>query len=125
MFLILLLKPLGSQNGDDAIELFGSVLTTPVVIETFGDIDCRPSSDGTTTTCPSFQFHGNSWAYKESGVWTYGSIDCTGAGTISTLNTQASSCPYPFADSTLSSNEFTKSELSLYPNPVNKTLNIK
>ena len=126
VFDIVIEASVANQNGDDAIELFGSVNTTPVVIETFGDIDCRPSSDGTTTTCPSFQFHGNSWAYKESGIWTYGGIDCTGTGTVNTLTSQASSCPYPFADSKLSSNEFTISELSIYPNPVkNGLINIK
>jgi hypothetical protein len=116
---------LATQNGDDAVELFDNVVPDGVggwigsVIETFGDLNCAPSSDGTTTTCPSFQYYGNSWAYKESGVWTYGGIDCTGTGTVNTANTQTSSCPYPFADSTLSNKDFSKTELSIYPNPVN------
>ena len=46
VFDIVIEASVANQNGDDAIELFGSVNTTPVVIETFGDIDCRPSSDG-------------------------------------------------------------------------------
>ena len=88
----------------------------------------QPSEDGTTVTCPSFQFHGDSWAYKELGVWTYGAIDCTtgiGNQNVNTANTQTSSCPYPFADSSLSNTEFSKSELSIFPNPTNGSVNIK
>lgn len=121
-FNVVIEASVANQNGDDAIELFGNVQTTPVVIETFGNVDCAPSADGTTTTCPNYQYYGNSWAYKELGVWTYGAIDCTtgvGNTTVNTANTQSSGCPYPFADSTLSNKDFSKSELSIYPNPVN------
>lgn len=119
-----------TQNGDDAIELFANAKTTPTVIDTFGDLNCAPSADGTTITCPSFQFYGNSWAYKDSSVWSYGGTDCTtgvGNTTVNTSNTQSSSCPYPFANMALLSNDdFSKTELSIYPNPVNKgILNIK
>lgn len=135
VFDIVIEAGVANQNGDDAIELFDNVVSdglggwTGSVIDTFGDVDCQPTSDGTTVTCPNFQYYGNSWAYKNSGVWTYGAIDCTtgvGNTTVNTANTQSSSCPYPFADGSLLSNsEFSKSELSIYPNPVNGFLNIK
>lgn len=69
-----------SQNGDDAIELF---LGT-AVIETFGDINV----DGTGQPWEYM----DSWAYKVSGNWTYGGVNCTD----NTLFNDSSSCPYPF-----------------------------
>jgi hypothetical protein len=132
VFDVIIEAGVANQNGDDAIELFNNVVLvsdgvwTGDVIETFGDIDCQPSADGTTTTCPNFQYYGNSWAYKVAGSWTYGGINCTGTGTVNTTTTQASACPYPFADQSLSLKDFSESELAIYPNPVNNGLvNIK
>jgi len=119
-FDIVIESTVATQNGDDAIELFGNVITSPIVIETFGDIDCAPSADGTTTVCPNYQYYEDAWVYKELGVWTYGAAQCTDGSTT----TQSGSCPYPFADATLSNKDFSKSELSIYPGivTINSTL---
>ena len=113
-----------SQNGDDAIELFKN----GVVVETFGDIDCRPSSDGTTVTCPNYQFYEDAWAYKDNGTWTYGAAQCTDYDTgnvPSTWTTFDTPCVYPFV-AALSTQEFSEGELSIFPNPVsNGNLTIK
>ena len=69
-----------SMNGDDAIELFYN----EEVIETFGDINV----DGTGK---SWEYR-DSWAYKVSGEWTYGELNCTD-GSITSCE---STCPYPF-----------------------------
>ena len=113
-----------SQNGDDAIELFKN----GVVVETFGDVDCRPSADGVSVTCPNFQFYEDAWAYKETGLWTYGDAGCTDFDTgnpPATWTTFDTPCVYPFVAS-LSTGEFAGAEFSVYPNPVNNgVLNIK
>ncbi|MEQ9200939.1 MAG: hypothetical protein RLO09_00030 [Cyclobacteriaceae bacterium] len=68
-----------NQNGDDAIELFGNT----TVIETYGDV----TVDGTGEV---WEYAG-SWAYKNSGVWTYGGVDCA----LTSTTSEDSSCPYP------------------------------
>ena len=73
-----------SQNGDDAIELY----FLGGVVEVFGDVDV----DGTGEAWEYL----DSWAYKVSGEWTYGGVNCTDDSTTSC----ESSCPYPFADCT-------------------------
>jgi hypothetical protein len=97
-------------NGNDAIELFknGSV------VETFGDI-----TDSGAVTWDYL----DSWAYKTTiGAawptgWSYGGANCTdGSTTIFD-----SSCVYPFL-AALSTKAFSKTELSIYPNPVNNGL---
>ena len=101
-----------SQNGDDAIELFKN----GTVVETFGDVNCDPNASG--TTCPEWEYT-DAWAYKSPlgsvwpAGWTYGAVDCTDGSTT----TFDSSCLYPFMTS-LSTNDFTALELSVYPNPV-------
>tara|TARA_B100000768_G_C11283717_1_gene380445 strand:- start:1367 stop:2974 length:1608 start_codon:yes stop_codon:yes gene_type:complete len=68
-----------SQNGDDAIELF----EVGFVIETFGDIDVDGSGEAWDYL--------DSWAYKVSGEWTYGEVNCTdGTETIADAT-----CVYP------------------------------
>ena len=100
-----------SQNGDDAIELFKS----GEVIEIFGDA-CL---DGTGLYWDYLE----SWAYKPvfGTQWltngTYGGPNCTDGSTTSV----GSSCLYPFLAS-LSTNELSKSEFSIFPNPVNDGL---
>jgi hypothetical protein len=108
-FNIVIEDGIATQNGDDAIELF----LNGEVIETFGDIDCQPSSDGVTVVCPSFQFYEDAWAYKEDGVWIFGAAQCTDDSTT----TLSSDCPYPFIDAALSNNIFDSQQFSVYPNP--------
>lgn len=69
-----------NQNGDDAIELFQGA----DVIDTYGDANV----DGTGQP---WEYTG-AWAYRISGVWAYGGIDCASGSTT----TQASACPYGF-----------------------------
>lgn len=109
-FDIVIESTIASQNGDDAVELFfnGSV------IETFGDIDCQPSSNGTTTTCPNYMYYEDAWAYKDTTTWAFASAQCTDGSTTS----RSSSCPYPFLDPNLSTNNIQNSLLSIYPNPI-------
>ena len=65
----------------------------------------------------------DSWAYKTtSGAswptgWSYGGVGCTNGSTT----IFDSSCVYPFLES-LSTKAFSKTELSIYPNPVNNGL---
>lgn len=109
-FDIVIEADVASQNGDDAIELFfnGSV------IETFGDIDCRPSEDGVTTVCPNYEYYEDAWAYKNEGIWTFASAQCTDDSSTS----RSSSCPYPFLDPNLSTTKLQNPLFSIYPNPV-------
>ena len=67
------------HNGDDAIELFENGL----VIETFGDINVDGTGEAWEYT--------DSWAFKEAGTWTYGTVDCTD-GTTTIFD---ASCVYP------------------------------
>ena len=104
-----------SGNGDDRVGLFKS----GALIEVYGVLGV--DGDGTAWE-PEFFNYLDAWAYKQMGVWIAGGANCSDGSTT----TQSSSCVYPFADTTLSSNDFTKSELSVYPNPVNNGLiNIK
>lgn len=104
-----------SGNGDDRVGLFKS----GTLIEFYGILGL--DGDGTAWE-PEFFNYLDAWAYKQMGVWIGGGTDCSDASTT----TQSSSCVYPFADATLSNKAFTKSELSIYPNPVNKGfVNIK
>ncbi len=114
-----------SQNGDDAIELFNNVVSdgaggyTGSVIETFGNLDCAPTA---STPCNDYQFYSDTWAYKQLGVWGFGTVDCTD----NTTTTQGSTCVYPFADTSLSTTNFSNNQFSIYPNPVNSGfVNIK
>lgn len=97
-----------SQNGDDAIELYKN----GAVVETFGDV----AVDGTGEAWE----YTDSWAYKNTlGAvwptgWDYGGVDCTDGSTT----TFDSTCVYPFVES-LSNTDFSREELSIYPNPVN------
>ncbi len=104
-----------TQNGDDTIGLFknGSL------VEEFGDINVDGTGEPWEYT--------DSWAYKNTSGsvwpagWDYGGVDCTDGSTT----TFDSSCVYPFVSS-LSSEDFSSAELSIYPNPVNKGIvNIK
>ncbi len=104
-----------NMNGDDAIELYKNA----AVVETFGDIN----TDGTGE---SWEYL-DSWAYKTTpgavwpDGWGYGGVDCTD----DSETTFDSTCVYPFVSS-LSTEGFSTSELSIYPNPVNSgTVNIK
>ena len=102
-------------NGDDRVGLFKS----GSLIEVYGILGV--DGDGTAWE-PEFFNYLDGWAYKVMGVWTAGGTDCSDGSTT----TFDSSCPYPFADPALSTKDFLKSELSIYPNPVNSgLLNIK
>ena len=111
-----------SQNGDDAIELYKN----ESLIETFGDPNCDPNSlsgsSGPACADSSWEYM-DSWAYKTtSGAswptgWSYGGVGCTNGSTT----IFDSSCVYPFLES-LSTKAFSKTELSIYPNPVNNGL---
>ncbi len=68
-----------SQNGDDAIELFGDT----TVIETFGDINIDGTGEAWEYT--------DSWAFKMDGNWIYGGVDCTDG----TTTMADASCNYP------------------------------
>jgi hypothetical protein len=108
----------GSQptgNGDDRVGLFKS----SSLIEVYGILGV--DGDGTAWE-PEFFNYLDAWAYKEMGVWTAGGSGCTNTSDITTFD---SNCPYPFADSSLSNTEFSKSELSIFPNPTNGFVNIK
>ncbi len=70
-----------SINGDDSIEL----LMNDSSIEVFGNI-------GTDGTGEVWEYL-DSWAYKVSGAWTYGGVNCTDGSTT----TWDSDCVYPFA----------------------------
>ncbi|WP_299114604.1 lamin tail domain-containing protein [uncultured Winogradskyella sp.] len=97
-------------NGDDAVELFSDVDTTPVVIDVFGTIDCDPNSGG--SPCPEWE-HTDGWAYRVNGTgpegstftstnWTYSGTNqleggatnaaCTVPFPIGTYTTAGSSC---------------------------------
>jgi len=108
-FQIVIEASIASQNGDDAVELFfnGSV------IETFGDIDCQPTEDG-TVTCPNYQYYENAWAYKEGSTWTFADAFCTDDGSTTS---STSSCPYPFLDPSLSVEASQELTFSIVPNP--------
>lgn len=110
-FDIVIEADVATQNGDDAIELFFN----GAVIETFGDVDCQPSEDGVTTTCPNFDYYENAWAYKNGSTWVFAEAFCTDDGTTTSAS---SSCPYPFSDPSLSVLEFKNSSFSVFPNPV-------
>ena len=71
-----------NQNGDDAIELYQGT----DVIETYGDV----IPDGTGEP---WEYKG-SWAYKLSGNWVNGALDCAAGST----STQSSACVYPACD---------------------------
>ena len=71
-----------NQNGDDAIELYQGM----DVIETYGDV----IPDGTGEP---WEYTG-SWAYKVSGNWVNGALDCAAGST----STQSSACVYPACD---------------------------
>ena len=71
-----------NQNGDDAIELYQG----KDVIETYGDV----IPDGTGEP---WEYKG-SWAYKVSGNWVNGALDCAAGST----STQSSACVYPACD---------------------------
>ena len=96
-----------TQNGDDAIGLFKNANE----VEVFGD----PNVDGTGEAWE----YSDSWAYKNvAGAvwpmdWVYGAVDCT-EGTTTIFD---STCVYPFLAS-LSNNEFTLSDITVFPNPV-------
>ena len=98
-----------SQNGNDAIELFFD----GVIIETFGDVNV----DGTGTAWEYL----DSWAYKDpagsvsfsGGNWIFGGVSCTSGS----VNTQTSSCPYPFCNTINSTDHKQSSILKIYPNP--------
>jgi hypothetical protein len=98
-------------NGDDAVELFSDVTTTPQVIDVFGTIDCDPNAGG--TTCPEWE-HTDGWAYRVDGTgpegatfnalnWTFSGINqleggatnaaCTAPFPIGTYSTTASTTP--------------------------------
>ncbi|WP_138432857.1 T9SS type A sorting domain-containing protein [Winogradskyella algicola] len=98
-------------NGDDAVELFSNVDTTPVVIDVFGTIDCDPNAGG--TTCPEWE-HTDGWAYRIDGTgpegstfttlnWTYSgtnqleggatNAECTVPFPIGSYSTTASTTP--------------------------------
>ncbi|WP_130736019.1 T9SS type A sorting domain-containing protein [Flavobacterium sp. J27] len=109
-FTIILEDAIATQNGDDAIELFYN----GTVIETFGDIDCQASADGTTVVCPNYQYYEDAWAYKEGSTWIYGAAQCTDGSTTSSTST----CPYPFLDPALSSATFENNKVTIFPNPV-------
>jgi len=91
-------------NGDDAVELFSNVDTTPVVIDVFGTIDCDPNAGG--STCPEWE-HTDGWAYRldstgpegstfTSSNWTYsGTNQLEGGATNAT-------CTSPFPIGTFS-----------------------
>lgn len=98
-------------NGDDRVGLFKS----GSLIEVYGILGV--DGDGTAWE-PEFFNYLDAWAYKQMGEWIGGGTDCSDGSTT----TQSSSCPYPFADVTLSSKAFNKSELTIYPNPVNSGL---
>ena len=84
-----------SQNGDDAIELY----FLGGVVETFGDINLSGSGQ-------DWEYL-DSWAYKISGNWTYGSVNCSDNSTT----TCDSECPYPFADCSANFDLFTETGL--------------
>ena len=104
-------------NGDDAIELFEN----GQIIDVFGDVN----TDGTGAAWE----YTDGWAYRNtagpsttfvSTEWNY-----SGTGNLDGATNSVSTSPFPFS-ATLSSKEFAKSELSIYPNPVNLGLvNIK
>ncbi|WP_296316194.1 lamin tail domain-containing protein [Winogradskyella sp. UBA3174] len=113
-----------SQNGDDAIELY----KLGALVETFGDVNCQPNGGSGGPICADTSWeYTDSWAYKTTpgtvwpAGWTYGTVDCTD-GSATTFE---SSCVYPFVLA-LSNEDFTASELSIYPNPTNNGIvNIK
>ncbi len=81
-FNLVLIDSIGiiNQNGNDAVELF----KVGDIVETFGDAN----QDGLGKP---WEYTG-SWAYKNnSGVWTYGGINCTDSSTT----TYNSKCIYP------------------------------
>ncbi|XOV92690.1 MAG: Ig-like domain-containing protein [Bacteroidota bacterium] len=71
-----------TSNGDDTIELFKN----NTLIETYGELGV----DGTGTLWD----YDNSWAYKVSGVWTYGGVGCS----TDAITNSSSSCPYTFCN---------------------------
>lgn len=95
-------------NGNDAVELFKN----GAVVETFGDIN----DDNSGTNGWDYQ---DAWAYKDvagsvwPAGWIYGVPNCTD----DTATTFDSTCVYPFVAS-LSSSQFTASQLNIFPNPV-------
>lgn len=95
-------------NGDDRVGLFKS----GSLIEVYGLLGV--DGDGTAWE-PEFFNYLDAWAYKLMGEWIGGGTDCSDGSTT----TQSSGCPYPLSDATLSNKDFSESELSIYPNPVN------
>lgn len=71
-----------TSNGDDTIELFKD----NVLIETYGELGV----DGTGMVWD----YDNTWAYKVSGVWTYGAVGCSTSATTNATST----CPYTFCN---------------------------
>ena len=104
-------------NGDDAIELFEN----GQIIDVFGDVN----TDGTGEAWE----YTDGWAYRNtpgpsttfvSTEWNY-----SGTGNLNGATNSVSTSPFP-STAILSAKEFAKSELSIYPNPVNNGLvNIK
>ncbi|MDY2585854.1 lamin tail domain-containing protein [Winogradskyella aquimaris] len=91
-------------NGDDAIELFSNVDTTPVVIDVFGTIDCDPNAAG--TTCPEWE-HTDGWAYRLDSTGPEGSTFTSSNWTYSGTNqleggTTNATCTSPFPIGTFS-----------------------
>ncbi len=105
---------LPTGNGDDRVGLFKS----GSLIEVYGKLGI--DGDGTAWE-PEFFNYLSAWAYKQMGSWIAGGAGCTN-GSTTTFN---SSCPYPLSNPALSSRDFLKSELSIYPNPANGSVNIK
>lgn len=99
-----------TQNGDDAIELYGN----GIVIETFGDVNVDGSGE--------LWEYKDSWAYKiDTGSivfsgfnWITGGVDCTDFSVTSL----SSNCPYPFC-SQINTDISILNPLSvaIYPNP--------
>ena len=99
-----------TQNGDDAIELYGN----GIVIEIFGDVNVDGSGE--------LWEYKDSWAYKiDTGSivfsgfnWITGGVDCTDFSVTSL----SSNCPYPFC-SQINTDISILNPLSvaIYPNP--------
>ncbi|APY08121.1 hypothetical protein BWZ20_07330 [Winogradskyella sp. J14-2] len=91
-------------NGDDAVELFSNVDTTPVVIDVFGTIDCDPNAGG--SPCPEWE-HTDGWAYRLDSTGPEGSTFTSSNWTYSGTNqleggTTNATCTSPFPIGTFS-----------------------
>jgi hypothetical protein len=108
LFDVVIEADVASGNGNDAVELFKN----GAVVETFGDINDGNAGAGGWD-------YGDAWAYKDTpGAvwpegWIYGPTDCTD-GSATTFD---SPCVYPFVES-LSNDQFSDTEFTIFPNPV-------